>query len=235
MNSRIAIVGATQMELNQLIDFLESETVQISPLHYQYHEINIDILITGPGILNTTYALMNYLMEYQPEAWIHAGIGGAFDPSLKMGNTYLISNEYLVDFGAQESDGTIINPFKLGWSDPNEFPYTNEKLECPYVLDELPSATGMTTLYSHGYEEKINALREGWHGQIENMEGAAFFYVSLMRNIPFLSIRSISNYVASRNKENWDINTAVNNLNDSIITLLKKKNMLKSLFSINNT
>ena len=60
------------------------------------------------------------------------------------------------------------------------------------------------------------------HGQIENMEGAAFFYVSLMKRIPFLSIRAVSNYVESRDTSKWDIKLAVNRLRDETLELLKK-------------
>ena len=44
------------------------------------------------------------------------------------------------------------------------------------------------------------------------MEGAAFFYVCLCENIPFLQIRAISNYVEQRNEKNWNIPLAIKNL-----------------------
>ena len=77
-----------------------------------------------------------------------------------------------------------------------------------------------------GEERKISELKSKFNVQIESMEGAAFFYVCLKENQAFLEIRSISNFVEPRNKENWEILKAINNLNDTlrmlIFELLKK-------------
>ena len=78
-------------------------------------------------------------------------------------------------------------------------------------------------MYAHGFEDDIKKLSGNTHGQIESMEGFPFFYVSLMKNIPFISLRAISNYVEPRNKENWQINAAVQNLNEVLVRILKEK------------
>ena len=232
MNNHIAIVSATDMEIKPLLHYLESNAIKHSPVKFQLKDLEIDILITGIGILHTTYSLMAYLSEHQPDAWIQVGIGGAFDTSLEIGNVYLIESETVVDFGAQDKDGRIINAFELGWIDGEEFPYSNEILSCFYILTEknIPFASGMTTIHSHGSRQKIEKLTEGLHGQIENMEGAAFFYVSLMKSIPFLSLRSVSNYVEDRDTSKWNISLAINQLNEKIISLLQQDTgFLKSI------
>ena len=43
------------------------------------------------------------------------------------------------------------------------------------------------------------------------MEGAALHYVGLMTQTPFLQIRTISNWVEKRHKENWNIPLALEN------------------------
>ena len=43
---------------------------------------------------------------------------------------------------------------------------------------------------------------------IESMEGAALHYVCLMEKIPFLQIRSISNYIGERDKKKWNMKDA---------------------------
>ena len=55
------------------------------------------------------------------------------------------------------------------------------------------------------------------------MEGAAVFYACKMNNVPCLQVRAISNYVEPRNKENWQINLAINNLNNWIINFIENK------------
>lgn len=229
MTKRIAIVAATGKELEPLLRHFESKAVKHSPYHFQFNDLEIDILITGIGILHATYSLMDYLADHQPDAWIQMGIGGAFDTSLEIGNVYFIESETVVDFGAQDKDGRIINPFELGWMESDQFPYTNEILLCPYIPigKDIPSASGMTTIHSHGFVEKIEKIHERLHGQIENMEGAAFFYVSLRKTIPFLSLRSISNYVTTRDTSTWNISTGINTLSEKIISLLQEDDFLK--------
>ncbi len=219
---KIAIVAATKMEIEPLVNFLDSNTTKNSPHQYRFNDYDIDILISGIGILHTSYTLMDYLMDHRPDFWIQAGIGGAFDQGLAIGNVYAIESEILVDFGAQEKDGRIIDPFELEWFQPNDFPYENKILKCHHISDDLSTqiASGMTTMHSHGLVASIQELKNTNHGQVENMEGAAFFYISLRESLPFLSLRSISNKVEERNKENWNINLAIKNLNDFLIGFL---------------
>lgn len=233
MRKKITIVAATQGEILPLLEHFEKTFVKIhnsqsTSIQFQSEDLDINILITGIGILHSTYALMDYLTENHPDAWIQIGIGGAYDKSLEIGEVYLIESEVLVDFGAQDSNGRIINQFELGWMDPQQYPYVNEVLPCPFIPSELimPVASGMTTMYAHGSAEKIKKIEEGLHGQIESMEGAAFFYVSLMKKIPFLSLRSISNYVAPRDLSKWEINTAIKKLYEKTIEILNAMNQI---------
>jgi futalosine hydrolase len=52
------------------------------------------------------------------------------------------------------------------------------------------------------------------------MEGATFFYLCSREKIPFLALRAISNMVERRNKNNWDIDLALNNLSEKLIAVL---------------
>lgn len=233
MSRRVAIVAATPMEIEPLIEVLDNDAFRYSPGHYLLGDTEIDILISGIGILPTTFSLMNYLSGNKPDAWIQAGIGGAFDPALEMGTTYFIESEIIIGFGAQDQDGRIIDQFELGWVDSNEFPFKNKLLTCPYISSDwnIPHASGMTTMHSHGHSQKIEELRMQINGQIENMEGAAFFYISLLKDIPFISMRSVSNFVESRDLSKWNFPVAIHSLNEKLIALLTDDKFLSGLFS----
>jgi futalosine hydrolase len=225
MSHRIAFVSATEKEIEPLVAYLRAHAEQHAFQTFQMHGMQIDIIYSGIGILQTTYTLMDYLSHHHPDFWLQAGIGGALDRSLDLGNVYEIESEMISGFGAEDRDGRILDPFALGWSDPDGFPFINGILECPYQsLIGLSKASGMTTFHAHGYEPHITQLRTQPHGQIENMEGAPFFYISLVKKIPFLSIRSISNYVESRDTGKWKINLAISNLNEQIKALLENAN-----------
>ncbi|MEP6648092.1 MAG: hypothetical protein ABJC12_13465 [Saprospiraceae bacterium] len=225
MSKRIAIVSATTKEVQPLVDYFKSEGAEQTFQSFRLHGISYDIIYGGIGILYTTYTLMDYVSRHHPDCWIQMGIGGAFDPSLNIGDVFQIKSEVLVEFGAEDRNGRIMDPFELGWQDPNHFPFEDRKLVCPYVNDKisLQKATGMTSFHAHGFPPHIEQLRESINGQIENMEGFAFFYVSILKKIPFLSIRSISNRVEMRDPQKWNFSLSINNVNDAVIDIIKKQ------------
>jgi futalosine hydrolase len=236
VNHKIAFVAATDKEVEPLLNYLRTHAEQHSFQTFQLHGLLIDIIYTGIGILKTTYTLMDYLSHRHPDGWIQAGIGGAFDQALPIGNVYHIQSEMISGFGAEDVDGRILDAFTLGWSDPDRFPFTAGVLECPYHSFLLmPEATGMTTFHAHGDQKNIDELRHQSHGQVENLEGAAFFYISLLKKIPFLSIRSISNVVEARDKSKWKMEMAIQNLNDTLFQMLEKSNLnVDKLFRLKN-
>jgi futalosine hydrolase len=221
VNKRIAIVAATRDELQPLVQFLEREATQHTFQSFQLHQLQIDLLYSGIGVMQTMYNLMDYIGHRHPDGWLQAGIGGAFDRSLSLATTYQVSSETLIGFGAQQPDGRIHDPFKMGWQDENAFPYEDGWLTCPFTPKwDLQPATGMTSFYAHGNVDAIELLSHARTGQIENMEGAPFFYVSLIKKIPFLSIRSISNYVERRNVGAWKIQDSIKALGDVLMEWL---------------
>lgn len=55
---------------------------------------------------------------------------------------------------------------------------------------------------------------------VESMEGAAFHYVCLQQQIPFIQLRSISNEIGERDKSKWEMKKAITQLNEKLIDLL---------------
>ena len=55
------------------------------------------------------------------------------------------------------------------------------------------------------------------------MEGAAFFQACMTEGVAFSEIRAISNYVEPRNRDNWKIAEAIENLNKTLIELFEKR------------
>lgn len=215
------------MEIAPVRNYLTGNAVQHSPDKFSIENVMIDVLICGIGIIPTAYHLMEYLSKNQPTGMLQAGIGGAVNSSFEPGQVVVIESEFLFDEGVQQNDGSITSPFQMGWMDENAMPFREGFLNCPHIPYDigLPVATGMTTIHSHGYQPVIDSIPDRQWGQIENMEGAAFFYVNLMKHIPFLSIRSVSNKVESRDTANWQIENAINALNDQLIRLLHQSTL----------
>ena len=69
---------------------------------------------------------------------------------------------------------------------------------------------------------RIHYYRDQLQSQVETMEGAALHYVALQENIPFLQVRSLSNYVGERDKSKWQLDSAITQLNLELERILSK-------------
>ena len=57
--------------------------------------------------------------------------------------------------------------------------------------------------------------------QVESMEGAAFMYACLLRDLPFAQVRAVSNVVEPRNRDAWKMREAVTHLNETALEILE--------------
>ena len=84
----------------------------------------------------------------------------------------------------------------------------------------LQHVRAITVNTVHGNNDSISEIIERENPEIETMEGASVFKVCEKFNIPCIQIRSISNKVEKRNKENWDLDFAISNLNIEVEKLI---------------
>ena len=59
MSYRLAFVAATQKEIEPLVNYLRKHAEQHSFQTFHMHGLDIDIIYSGIGILQTTYNLMD--------------------------------------------------------------------------------------------------------------------------------------------------------------------------------
>lgn len=176
-------------------------------------------------MLATAFRLGSELKDRNWDYIINAGIAGAVDYTLKVGEVVQVVQEQLYDMGA-EDHGNFRDIFELGLCGEDEFPFEGGRLinsTNPVNLNfpELKKVNGITVNTVHGNNESVIELhRRNPEASIESMEGAAFFYAAIQSGIPFIQLRAISNLVEARNRENWNIGLAVSNLNDVLIRTL---------------
>ena len=84
----------------------------------------------------------------------------------------------------------------------------------------LKPVRAITVNTATGSEVGRIKLLQKFNPDIETMEGATFFYICAKENIPFLALRAISNRVEPRNKSNWNIALALENLSEKINEVL---------------
>jgi futalosine hydrolase len=219
----LTIVSATQFEVLRLRQILAPNATQGSD-QFRLGQMDIHLLNTGVGLTNTALYLSRYLQFHSPDLLIHAGIAGTFDSNIAIGSTGLIVSERYADLGAEMADGSFQDLFELGLMSPNLMPFTNGRLFNMDGSDNafLPNWHALSVQKVSGTQATIDALRQKYpDAQIENMEGAAFFQTCQAYGKPFLSIRSISNAVEVRNRDNWKMTEAVNALNDHLAMMIE--------------
>ncbi|MCY7409180.1 MAG: futalosine hydrolase [Chitinophagales bacterium] len=185
----------------------------------------IEICITGIGGILTAYHLGKILPLENWDIALQLGIGGSFKKDCEIGETVNVTTEIFADLGA-EDDEDFIDVFEMKLLDENKFPFQNKILENKTIIespaiDGFKKARGISVNKVHGNEKSIALITKKYSPDVESMEGASFFYCCKMASTSFLQLRTISNYVEKRNKANWDIPLAINNLNVAAIKLIE--------------
>jgi len=206
------IVSATTREVKPLLNHAEKKTEHLLEL-----TPHTDILITGIGIFQTIYLMMNHLNNNHYDQLINVGIAGSYLPEIKVGTVVEIVSDTFGDFGIDDN-GQFITVWDAPLLDKNTFPFEYGWLNNPKRVDMIiPQVKGITVQKTSGSLPLIEERKNRFSPGVETMESAAFFYVALQKKIPFVAIRSISNMVEPRNKENWHIDLAVENLNKTLL------------------
>ena len=186
----------------------------------------VDVLITGVGAPSTIYHLQKRIQQMNYDFIIQAGIAGSFTNDIELGKVLLVQQDCFADLGIEEKG--VYNPiFNIGFADKNEFPFADGWLmnaddNLKYL--DLPKAKAITVNKVSDSELQKKQFIKTFNADIETMEGAALHYVCLQENIPFLQLRSISNYVGERDKTKWKMKEAIENLNSELQILINAPN-----------
>jgi len=224
---KILIIAATHREVKQLRDRLQFIQQHRSYLTgYQYGNLMIDILVTGLGSVFMTYHLTKIFGAISYDLAINIGIAGSFDYFLEQGFVVNVVQDQFADLGFEEKNEfyTLSEKEML---DENSYPFTEEILRSlgNFEIEEVESlipVKAITVNTLHGSKERIKIIKEKFNPEIETMDGAAFFYVSLSEKVPFLQIRSIASFVEIRKIENWNIPLALSNLTDTLLAIFNE-------------
>ncbi len=216
---KILITAATDIELNPI----KESIIKLQDFYPHLSKFKFNFLNTGLGIPSTIFALMDCIGNQRFDFCFNIGIAGSFDGDLMIGETCFVQSDFFGDLSAEFSDGSTNDFFELGFIDPNLYPFTNKIMINPINIFDfnIKKVHGSTVQKVHGSKASIESFKFKYPNiEIETMESAAIFYVCLQKQIPFLCFRSISNYIEPRNKDNWNIPLAINNLQHFIENFL---------------
>lgn len=223
---KILMVVATPFEIMPLQQYLQQAFTALDNYNFQRESTEIQLLITGVGQMLTAFAMGTVLPNHSYDLLLNAGVAGAFDRKLQLGEVVNVVSEQFGDLGVEDQDGSFMNIHQMELIPPNHPPFQDGKLINPHTtgFEFLPAVNGLTVNKVHGSQSSIDQITSQYKVEVESMEGAAFFYAALLSEIPFLEIRAISNYVEPRNRANWKLKEAIDNLNATLIELVKSFN-----------
>ncbi|HSU27306.1 MAG TPA: futalosine hydrolase [Chitinophagaceae bacterium] len=211
------IVAATAKEIGPFLeDYRDPES--LLPM-----DMSIDVLITGVGLTAASYHISKQLQLKKPGLVIQVGIAGSFDRKLPLASVVAIKQEQVADLGVSASKG-FLSVFDLGLTKKNQYPYKNGWLinaTVPAIkASGLKAVKGISVNQVSTSPSMINSYKKRFRPVIESMEGAALHYVCLMERVPFIQLRSVSNYIGERNKKKWALKESIDTLNKALIHLI---------------
>ncbi|MEO5356611.1 MAG: futalosine hydrolase [Nitrospirae bacterium YQR-1] len=217
----------------------ESRPVSGSVCHGSINGVKVFCIETQMGKVNAACETSLAIKTYAPNVVISTGIGGAYpDSGLNVGDVAVSTCEIYGDEGVLLRDG-FLDTFQMGIPLVkkgkklfyNTFDMNNLLTQKTYDviskgLSGIHTAKGnfLTVSSCTGDIERALMLKNKHAVICENMEGAAIAHVCTKYDIPVIEVRGISNIVADRNKDNWDIATAVKNFSKAVILILKSLN-----------
>jgi futalosine hydrolase len=206
---RILVVAATESEIAPLL---------------QHHPADIDILITGVGMVATAAHCSRALAAGGFGLALNFGLCGSFDPALTPGTVVHVTSDRLPELGAEDGD-RFLSIHDLQLLGENEFPFeggalVNSRPPANPVITSLPAVSAITVNTAHGSEASIRRVVGRLRPQVESMEGAAFVYSCLIHDVAFAQVRAVSNVVEKRNRAAWKIEDAIRNLNETARQIL---------------
>lgn len=221
---RILIVVATIQEIAPLLERLEHVAGNERKQLFKLNNTEIDLVVTGVGMIATAAETAYCLAAAKYDFIINAGICGAFNRTIAIGEVVNVVSECLPELGAENHD-LFIPVFDLGIADRNAWPYSNGRMNLignEKSFASLRKCSGITVNTVSGSKKTIDQLKLIAGADVETMEGAGFVRAALMSAIPAFQIRAVSNYVEPRDRSKWNIPLAASQLNEKLYNELSR-------------
>ena len=191
--------------------------------------LEIELLTGGIGTMSTAWNMTQWLaVNKKPDLAINAGIAGSYREEYPVGSVVMPVTDCFADAGIEDGDN-FMTLYEVGLAGKDDFPFRNGLLHSENSYGEelkeiLNTVDAITVNTATGSEKTKQHLIQKFNPGIETMEGAAFFYICARERIPFVAIRSVSNRVERRDRNNWNIPLAVDNLSLALEKVFKKLN-----------
>jgi futalosine hydrolase len=143
---------------------------------------------------------------------------------VSLGSVFNVYQDQVFSLGAEDND-SFLDLFDLGLADRNKRPYANGIYQWKETgisaIDVVERRSGITVNTVHGNASSVNEALQKFPHYLETMEGAGFMHVCISEGVHFLQLKAVSNYVEPRNRKNWNMELALNNLTNELLTICR--------------
>lgn len=179
------------------------------------------LAVTGVGPVNAALTLGRLLGTHSLSGVLCLGVAGSFDLSqAPLGSAHCICEEIYPEYGLVTSGRVdahgISFPQLLAEKVSGEpvweriaFSSSESCEELGLSLPSLPVATSLTVAGVTGTLERAAHLWQRYGALLENMEGFSLALGCVQAGIPFVELRTVSNRVGSRSKDDWQLDEAL--------------------------
>lgn len=217
------ITSATRLEASPfLASHPLNNTTEQGMFSFSLQGQPCSFLVTGVGVPLTLSKLWRHAASKPPALLVNIGIAGSYLPEIQPGAVVQVDEDAYGDLGLGRGDD-FLTLYEARLADPDEKPFTHGKLKnpAPALIDGVKRVKGLTVNSSSGNMQTARKRHEKFRADIETMESAAVFQFCLEKSIPFLALRSVSNYAGETDKSKWKIDEAVENLNQVLHVYLE--------------
>lgn len=206
----VGLICAMEKEIAYIREKFNATLIDDKNQIYQafYGDKKIIACVSGIGKVNSAVSAQRIIFKYSPDCIINVGIAGGLDRSLSVLDMVIARETMYHDF----------HPLSLLTEEKNLGTYI---FKCDEVLVSLAEkacqglkASGVIKNYVKGRilsgdcfvesDEVSRRLREELEGSCVEMEGASISQTCILNGIPFLVIRSISDFADNNAEMSYD-------------------------------
>lgn len=230
----LLLLSATENEahglLSELVDQHHTTHVGKTSIQGKLAGKPCRLVYTGIGVVNTAHALTCQFGAKLPALVIQFGIAGAYVPArLPVASVALATEENYGDVGVITPDGwkpadEIGIPLVPG-DIPlfNRFPLDPERVGRAARICGAKCGPFVTVSQCTGVQALGDKLHHRFGALCESMEGAAAAHICALYNLPFLEVRGVSNLVADRARDRWNIAGAATAAQQAVMKIVAQE------------
>ncbi len=220
----LLIVAATKIELISLFPEIPKKDLQLGEIYtIKTNNKTLSCIVCGIGPLNAAIYTQKAILSNEIHGVINIGIAGAFDINkIPIGSITISNKEIWPEFGLKTKDQIDPRGLNLGLIKLKNGDIIYNEIDISYKKNmekmglslnhNLYTTVSLTVAGVSGDLVVTKRLKDQFNPDIENMEGFSVAYVSLINNLPFIEIRSISNQVGERGLQRWHMKKALSSL-----------------------